>query len=56
MDNIPAIRLYERLGFEDIAVKPGYYEDGAHAFVMRKDFAFRLPERDSFDKPPAQII
>jgi len=37
MDNMAAIRLYERLGFADTAVLPGYYEDGAHAFVMRKD-------------------
>lgn len=36
MDNIPAIRLYESLGFADTAVLPGYYEDGAHAFTMRK--------------------
>jgi ribosomal-protein-alanine acetyltransferase len=38
MDNIPAIRLYEGLGFRDTNVLPGYYEDGAHAFVMRKEF------------------
>jgi ribosomal-protein-alanine N-acetyltransferase len=37
MDNMPAIGLYERLGFTDTAVLPGYYEDGAHAFVMRKE-------------------
>lgn len=37
MDNIPAIRFYEKLGFIDTAVLPGYYEDGAHAFVMRKE-------------------
>ncbi len=37
MDNMPAIRLYERLGFSDTQVLPGYYEDGAHAFVMRKE-------------------
>ncbi len=37
MDNIPAIRLYESLGFADTQVLPGYYEDGAHAFVMRKE-------------------
>ncbi len=37
MDNIPAIRLYEHLGFTDTAVLPGYYDDGAHAFVMRKE-------------------
>lgn len=37
MDNLPAVRLYERLGFSDTAVLPGYYDDGAHAFVMQKD-------------------
>jgi len=37
MDNIPAIRLYESFGFADTAVLPGYYDDGAHAFVMRKE-------------------
>lgn len=30
MDNTPAIRLYEKLGFEDVQVLPGYYEDGTH--------------------------
>jgi len=37
MDNIAAIRLYENLGFADTQVLPGYYEDGSHAFVMRKE-------------------
>jgi ribosomal protein S18 acetylase RimI-like enzyme len=37
MDNMPAIRLYESLGFIDTSVLPGYYDDGAHAFVMRKE-------------------
>ncbi|MBN2162988.1 MAG: GNAT family N-acetyltransferase [Pontiellaceae bacterium] len=37
MDNIPAIRLYESLGFVDTQVLPGYYEDESHAFVMRKE-------------------
>jgi len=37
MDNLPAIRLYEGLGFADTAALPGYYDDGAHAFVMRKE-------------------
>lgn len=37
MDNTTAIRLYESLGFVDTQVIPGYYEDGAHAFVMRKE-------------------
>jgi ribosomal protein S18 acetylase RimI-like enzyme len=37
MDNMPAIRLYQSLGFADTAVLSGYYDDGAHAFVMRKE-------------------
>ena len=37
MDNIPAIALYEQLGFVDTQMLPGYYEDGAHAFVMSKE-------------------
>lgn len=37
MDNIPAIRLYESLGFIDTEVLAGYYEDRSHALVMRKD-------------------
>jgi ribosomal-protein-alanine acetyltransferase len=39
MDNLPAIRLYERLGFVDTAVISGYYDDGAHAFVMLKELS-----------------
>lgn len=37
MDNTPAIRLYESLGFIDASVLPGYYDDGEHAFVMQKE-------------------
>lgn len=37
MENVLAIELYKRLGFVDTAVMPGYYEDGAHAFVMRRE-------------------
>ena len=37
MDNLPAIRFYEHLGFIDTSVLPGYYDDGSHAFVMRKE-------------------
>jgi ribosomal protein S18 acetylase RimI-like enzyme len=36
MDNIPAIKLYERLGFEGIEIIPAYYEDDTHAMVYRK--------------------
>ena len=35
-DNSPAIRLYERKGFERLAVRRGYYEPvGVDALVMR---------------------
>jgi ribosomal protein S18 acetylase RimI-like enzyme len=37
MDNTPAIRLYESLGFIDSQVLPGYYEDGAHGMLYRKE-------------------
>jgi ribosomal protein S18 acetylase RimI-like enzyme len=37
MDNIPAIRLYEKLGFESVQVLSGYYEDGTHGMVYRKE-------------------
>jgi ribosomal protein S18 acetylase RimI-like enzyme len=36
LDNMPAIRLYESLGFEDKQVLPGYYADGTHAMVYWK--------------------
>ncbi|HVV75056.1 MAG TPA: ribosomal protein S18-alanine N-acetyltransferase [Mycobacteriales bacterium] len=36
-DNDPAIRLYERHGFTQIAVRRGYYQpSGADAIVMRR--------------------
>lgn len=34
-DNAGAIALYEQLGFERIAVRPGYYPGGTDAHVMR---------------------
>jgi ribosomal-protein-alanine acetyltransferase len=36
-DNVPAMRLYEKLGFEKTAVLPGYYEDGSPASKYRKE-------------------
>ena len=35
-DNAPAIRLYERRGFERIAERPRYYSDGVTAWIMRR--------------------
>jgi ribosomal-protein-alanine N-acetyltransferase len=37
LDNLAAIRLYERCGFTDTKVLPGYYEDGTAAFVFWKE-------------------
>jgi ribosomal protein S18 acetylase RimI-like enzyme len=37
LDNTPAIRLYENMGFVDVKVTPGYYEDGAHAMIYQKE-------------------
>ena len=34
--NIPALRLYEKFGYERIGVRKGYYADGEDAIVMRK--------------------
>ena len=33
-DNIPAIKLYENLGFNRIAMLNTYYKDGKNAFLM----------------------
>ncbi len=36
-DNEPAIRLYEKMGFREEGVRPGYYEyDGTDALIMWK--------------------
>jgi ribosomal-protein-alanine N-acetyltransferase len=35
-DNLPAQRLYQRLGFERIAVRRRYYQDGGDAWIMRR--------------------
>jgi [ribosomal protein S18]-alanine N-acetyltransferase len=39
--NSPAIAFYHRLGFVEIARRPGYYHDGTDAVVMSRD----LPRR-----------
>jgi ribosomal-protein-alanine N-acetyltransferase len=41
-DNAAAIALYERRGFERVALRRAYYADGADALVMRG----RIPPRE----------
>jgi len=36
--NTPACRLYRRAGFNEVGRRHGYYEDGATALVLRRDF------------------
>lgn len=33
--NTPAVRLYEKLGFETVAVRKGYYGDGEDGLILR---------------------
>jgi ribosomal-protein-alanine N-acetyltransferase len=36
-NNLPAIALYDSLGWEQIGLRPGYYQNGTvHAVVMKK--------------------
>jgi ribosomal-protein-alanine N-acetyltransferase len=35
-DNLPAQRLYARMGFERIAVRRGYYAGGVDAWILRR--------------------
>jgi ribosomal-protein-alanine N-acetyltransferase len=37
-NNTSAIALYEKLGYQTIATRKGYYGPGLDAFVMRKEF------------------
>ena len=36
-NNLPAINLYKKMGFETISVRKGYYADGENALVMIKE-------------------
>jgi ribosomal-protein-alanine N-acetyltransferase len=36
--NAPAVRLSRRAGFREVGRRQGYYEDGATALVLRRDF------------------
>ncbi len=35
--NIPAISLYESLGFVEISIRKKYYDDGENALVLKKE-------------------
>lgn len=34
VSNIPAQKLYGKLGFESVGIRPGYYKDGESAMIM----------------------
>ena len=38
VENAGAIALYEKLGYQTIAIRKNYYGQGLDAFVMRKEF------------------
>ena len=43
--NIPAVKLYEKLGFKEIGRRPNYYTDSKEdALVMMKDLRKNLPQ------------
>ena len=45
VNNEPAIRLYESLGFRKVAIRKGYYADnGEDAIVMLKDLDTQAPQ------------
>ena len=51
VSNIPAINLYEKLGFREIGRRPNYYPDSKEdALVMMKDLAKILPIRNEGTK------
>jgi ribosomal protein S18 acetylase RimI-like enzyme len=37
--NIAANRLYKALGFEEVGIRRGYYENGENAIVMHYELA-----------------
>jgi [ribosomal protein S18]-alanine N-acetyltransferase len=37
--NTPACRLYRRAGFKEVSRRQGYYQGGATALVLRRDFS-----------------
>jgi len=38
VDNGPAIKLYQKMGYEPVRIKKGYYPDGMDAILMEKKF------------------
>jgi len=36
VDNAPAIKLYQKMGYESVRIKKGYYPDGTDAILMEK--------------------
>ncbi len=44
VSNIPAIRMYERLGFKKVKIVPMYYLDGEDAYIMAVNLRERAQE------------
>ncbi len=44
VSNIPAIRMYERLGFKKVKIVPMYYLDGEDAYIMAVNLRERVQE------------
>ncbi|MCS6907069.1 MAG: N-acetyltransferase [Anaerolineales bacterium] len=42
--NVPAISLYKRVGYVQVAVWPGYYSDGEEALIFEKRMAIEKGE------------
>ena len=37
--NLPALQLYKKFGFREVAVRRGYYADGEDALLMVRTFS-----------------
>jgi [ribosomal protein S18]-alanine N-acetyltransferase len=49
-DNDPAIKLYQRMGFEQLSVRTDYYGPGRHALILKLYELPGLPHPDR-DRP-----